>query len=98
MRYDNKNIVLGELIGLKAKVIKCLDKKQAGLQGIIADETKNMFFLGTKHGTKKVVKKTATFRFYTGDGSFVVKGEEVNFRPEERIEKSMKYYRKRELK
>ncbi|MDE1761609.1 MAG: ribonuclease P protein subunit [Candidatus Micrarchaeota archaeon] len=96
MRYNNRNIVLGELIGLKARVVKCLDRKQVGLQGTIIDETKNMFFLETKHGTKKVVKATATFRFYAGGKSYVVKGEEVNFRPEERLEKSMKYYRLRD--
>lgn len=96
MEYDNKNIVLGELIGLKAKVIKCLDKKQAGLEGLIIDETKNMFFIETKHGTKKVVKASATFRFYAGRKSYVVRGEEINFRPEDRIEKALKYYKKRE--
>lgn len=96
MEYDNKNIVLGELIGLKAKVVKCLDKKQAGLEGFIIDETKNMFFIETKHGTKKVVKASATFRFYAGRKSYVVRGEEINFRPEDRIEKALKYYKKRE--
>ncbi|MDE1825455.1 MAG: ribonuclease P protein subunit [Candidatus Micrarchaeota archaeon] len=98
MQYNNKNIVLGELIGLRAKVIKCLDKKQVGLEGIIVDETKNMFFLETKHGAKKIVKASATFRLYAGRKSYVVKGEEVNFRPEDRLEKGMKYYAKRELK
>lgn len=98
MEYNNKNIVLGELIGLKAKVIKCLDKKQAGLEGKIIDETKNMFFIETKHGTKKVVKASATFRFYCGRKSYVVRGEEINFRPEDRIEKALKYYKRRELK
>jgi len=98
MQYNNRNIVLGELIGLKAKVIKCLDKKQAGLEGLIVDETKNMFFFETKHGTKKVVKATATFRIYSGKKSYVVKGDEISFRPEDRIEKSLKYYRKREQK
>ncbi|MGI0141229.1 MAG: ribonuclease P protein component 1 [Candidatus Micrarchaeales archaeon] len=98
MQYNNKNIVLSELIGLKVKVTRCLDKKQVGLQGLIVDETKNMFFLETKHGTKKVVKKSATFRFYSGGKSYVVKGEEVNFRPAERLEKGLKYYKRRELK
>ena len=98
MQYNNKNIVLSELIGLRVKVIRCLDKKQVGLEGIVIDETKNTFFLETKGATRKVVKKSATFRFYAGNKSYVVRGEEINFRPFERLERSLKFYKRRELK
>jgi|SRR5208337_4445301 len=98
--YSNKNIVLNELIGLRARVVRCSDKKQEGLEGIIIDETKNTLLLQTDRGVKKLVKASSTFRFYA-DGnpeeSFLVDGREISFRPHERIEKSMKFYKRRKL-
>ena len=95
--YTNKNIVLHELIGLRVKVVKCFDRKQAGLEGKVIDETKNTLVIATMTGTKRLVKSSSTFRFYLNGKAFVVDGLEINSRPYERIEKSMKFYRKREL-
>ncbi|MGC8587013.1 MAG: ribonuclease P protein component 1 [Candidatus Micrarchaeia archaeon] len=95
--YNNKNIVISELIGLRAKVLKCLDKKQEGLEGIVLDETKGTLLLDVEGKRVRVVKKTATFRFYAGSKSFVVEGNEINFRASERLEKSLKFYKKRKL-
>ena len=97
MQYNNKKIVLSELIGLRAKVVECLDKKQEGVEGTVIDETKNMLILETKNGIKKVIKKTAVFKFYVGNKSFTVRGEEILFRPQERTEKALKYYKLRRL-
>ena len=97
MDYDNRNIVLNELIGLKVKVTKSLDKKQRGLSGTVIDETKNTIVLDTKDGRKRVVKGISVFRFYSGRKSFVVEGEEINFRPHERIVKAMKFYKARKV-
>ena len=74
MDYTNKNIVLNELIGLKVKVLKSLDKKQKGLEGIVVDETKNTLIIETKDGIKWLVKKVSRFRFYVGRKSFIVDG------------------------
>ncbi len=93
--YNNRNIVLHELIGLRVRVVSCFDHRQKGLTGLVVDETKNTLVLETRAGTKRVVKKTATFRFYAGKSSYVVDGIEINYRPFERIEKAMKYYRRR---
>jgi ribonuclease P protein subunit POP4 len=98
--YSNRNIVLNELIGLRARVVRCSDKKQEGLEGTIVDETKNTLLLQTDTGVKKIVKASSAFRFYPygrAKESFVVEGREINFRPHERIEKSMKFYRRRKL-
>ncbi len=95
MEYNNQNIVLHELIGLKARVLKSLDKKQRGVSGIVVDETKNTLVLETREGKKSVIKKTSIFRFYAGKNAFNVDGREISFRPYERIEKGLKYYRKR---
>ena len=97
MDYNNRNIVLNELIGLKAKVTKSLDKRQKGLSGIVIDETKNTVVIETKLGTRRIVKKISVFRFYSGRKSFVVSGDEINFRPHERMEKSMKFYKARKV-
>jgi ribonuclease P protein subunit POP4 len=97
MDYNNRNIVLNELIGLKARVIKSLDKKQRGLSGVVIDETKNTVVLETSSGTKSIVKRISVFRFYSGKNSFTVDGEEIGFRPHERIEKSMKFYKARKV-
>ncbi|MDE1860918.1 MAG: ribonuclease P protein subunit [Candidatus Micrarchaeota archaeon] len=97
MEYDNKNIVLNELIGLRVKVVKSLDKKQAGTSGTVIDETKNTIVIEARKGTKKVIKKISVFKFYSGKHAFIVDGKEINFRPDERIEKGLKFYKRREI-
>ena len=97
MKYNNKNIVLSELIGLRARVIGSLDRKQKGIVGKVIDETKNTIVMETTEGKRSFIKRISRFRFYTPDGSFVVEGKEIDFRPDDRIEKAMKYYKRREL-
>ena len=96
--YNNKNIVLHELVGLDAQVIDSKDRAQVGIKGKVIRETKNLLFLDDKNKTREVVKKISTFRFRNGSESFVVNGEEINFRPYERTEKAFKFYRRRKLK
>ena len=95
MDYDNKNIVLNELIGLKVLVLKSLDKQQKGFRGIVLDETKNTIKISSENRVKSLIKKTTKFRFYYGKNYFDVEGTEINFRPEERIEKGLRYYKRR---
>jgi len=95
MEYSNKNIVINELIGLKARVVSCSDRRQRGITGLVIDETRNTLLLETRKGERKIIKQNSEFRFYSGRKSFLVKGREINFRPEERTEKAMKFYRKR---
>lgn len=97
MQYNNKNIVLSELIGLRLRVTDSLDKRQKGLVGEVVNETKNTLVIETKNGRRSIVKKISSFRFYTPDGSFLVKGTEICFRPVERLEKAVKYYKRRKL-
>lgn len=98
MKYDNRNIVLSELIGLRARIIGSLDKKQKGVVGRVVDETKNTIVLETTEGKRSFIKGISRFRFYTPDGTFDVEGKEIDFRPDERIDKALKYYKRRELK
>jgi ribonuclease P protein subunit POP4 len=93
--YNNKNIVMQELIGLEIEVVNSSDISQIGTSGTVIDETKNTLLVKTVHGTKRVIKKISTFKFVAGKDKFIVDGEEINFRPHERIEKGLKFYRKR---
>ena len=96
--YNNKNIVLHELIGLEAEITFCRDSSQVGIKGIVVNETKNLLYL--KHGSKikRVVKKISKFRFRHNSDLFDVDGKEINFRPHERTEKALKFYKRRTLK
>jgi len=96
MDYSNRNIVVNELIGLKVKVIDSLDKKQKGISGLVIDETKNTLRVFDGKGIKSIVKKNSKFAFKVSKRRFVVRGEEINFRPYDRIEKSLKFYKMRE--
>ncbi len=93
--YDNRSIILGELIGLDASVSACKDSRQKGIKGVVVYETKNTLLIQTKTGLKRIVKKSAVFRFWSGGRSYLVNGEEINFRPVERTEKALKFYKRR---
>jgi ribonuclease P protein subunit POP4 len=97
MPLNNKTIVLHELIGLDCRIMKSSDPSQKGISGRVIDETKNTLILETPQGIKRVVKKISLFRFRSGKESFLVEGEEINFRSHERIEKALKFYKKRKL-
>lgn len=96
--YNNKNVVLHELIGLNVKVLKSKDKDQKGLEGTVIDETKNTLIVKTKNGIKNLVKIMSVFRFSIDGKRFIVDGAEINFRPYERIEKGLKFYKRRKVK
>ncbi len=95
--YNNKTIVLHELRGLLVDVVRSNDQSQIGIHGTVIDETKNTLLVDTPSGVKRVAKDISVFRFHYGTRSFVVDGKEINFRSYERIEKSMKFYKKRKL-
>ncbi len=97
MLYNNKNIVLHELIGLDVEVKRSSDSEQQGIKGKVVDETKNTLLVDTGKGIKRVVKKISVFKFRQGKKSFIVDGEEINFRAFERIEKALKFYRRRPI-
>ncbi len=95
--YNNKNIVLHELIGLDAEVINCRDRSQVGIKGRVINETKNLLYLRHDSKINKVVKKISVFKFTHGSESFVVDGEEISFRAYERTEKALKFYKRRTM-
>jgi ribonuclease P protein subunit POP4 len=96
--YNNRNIVLHELISLDAEIMDCRDRSQIGIKGRVINETKNLLYLRHDSKTWKVVKKISKFRFTHGNNSFIVDGEEISFRADERTEKALKFYKRRSMK
>ncbi len=95
--YNNKTIVLHELTGLVVKVVKSRDPSQVGIHGTVIDETKNTLLVKTESGPRQIAKDISTFKFRYGRNSFVIDGNEINFRSWERIEKGLKFYKRRKL-
>lgn len=95
--YNNRNIVLHELIGLKVEVTRSRDKSRKGIKGMVIDETKNTLVVATPSGRKIVPKLASTFKFVYGKSKFIVEGKEINFRPHERLEKSFRFYKRRRM-
>ena len=95
--YNNKNIVLHELVGLDAEVVNSNDRSQIGIKGKVLKETKNLLYVEDVGSVKRIIKSISTFKFGDGKQHFVVDGKEINFRPHERTEKAMKFYKKRSI-
>ena len=95
--YNNKNIVLQELIGLRVSVKSSNDSGRIGISGIVLDETKSTLLIKKSDKTVRVPKIGTVFAFRSGRKSFVVDGKEINFRPHERISKGLKFYKARSV-
>ncbi len=80
-----------EFIGAYLEVLfaPCLD--QIGLKGRVVDETKNTFLIDTEKGRRRIPKCGRLFliAFPSGE-SLRCWGEEIAFRPEERIKKILR--------
>lgn len=74
-----------ELIGLDVEVLSA--PCYSGISGVVVDETKNTFTIDSA-GTERMVPKPGNeFRFTCEGSQFVIKGTEIQHRPEERIKK-----------
>ena len=73
-----------EFIGLDVEV---LSSPYSGISGKVVDETKNTFTIDSA-GTERMVPKPGNeFRFTYEGKEFVVKGKDIQHRPEDRIKK-----------
>ena len=70
--YNNRNIVIHELVGLDVQVVDSRDRKQIGINGSVVRETKNLLYIKTGDATVKVVKMISEFRFRVGNRRFDV--------------------------
>ncbi|MBQ7702603.1 MAG: ribonuclease P protein subunit [Candidatus Methanomethylophilaceae archaeon] len=79
-----RDLMRMELIGMDVEV---LSAPYSGVSGVIVDETKNTFTIDSA-GTERMVPKPANeFRFTYEGKEFVVKGKDIQHRPEDRIKK-----------
>lgn len=78
MTKEHVALKRGELIGKNVEVSN-------GLKGRIIYETKEMFFIKTEKGIKKIKKADHKFEFIINKKSIIVDGKEIAKRPEDRI-------------
>ena len=82
--------MIHELIGLDVIVVRSTNPIQKGMEGNIVDETKNTLVIETKRGRKIIMKKGARFKVKLRDGYVNINGDEINYRPHERIKKILR--------
>lgn len=80
-------MIKGELIGRNIKIISSKNKGLIGKKGKIVDETKNMLLIKSDNKLKKLIKSQLTFRVKINKKIFMIKGESITKRPEDRLKK-----------
>ncbi len=81
------NLRKHELIGLRVEIVGSTDPTQEHLQGRVVDETRNMLVVEVAGEEKRVPKHGSRFRFEV-QGGFEIDGDEIRYRPEDRIKKA----------
>ncbi len=81
------NLRKHELIGLSVLVSGATDPSLVGLRGVVVDETKNTLRVETPRGEKTVPKQGTSFTFEVQGGTRV-EGDDLLFRPEDRIKRA----------
>ncbi|MCH8085449.1 MAG: ribonuclease P protein subunit [Nitrosopumilus sp.] len=79
------NITLHEFIGLHTEIIKSTNPQIIGLNGSIVDETKSMFRINTKNGTKSIAKSNNSWKFSIENKEVIIDGSKIVKRPFDRI-------------
>jgi len=74
-------------IGKRITIAESTSKELVGIEGKIIDETKEMFTLDTKKGTKKIVKNQITF---TTDNGRRIEGKNIRKTIENRMKLRIK--------
>ena len=80
-----ENLLIHELIGLEATVMKSNNEQITGISGKVVDETKSMLFLNTVNGIKKIPKENAEWKFSFDKNEYTVNGNLLTKRPQERL-------------
>lgn len=83
-KITKENILAHELIGLKVKVIKSTDPKRINTEGIVLDETKNIFVIDCNRTEKIVPKKECEFEFGLNGEKVKIDGKKILKRSEDR--------------
>ena len=80
-----ENITSHEFIGLNTQVTNSSNPQLVGLNGRIIEETKSMFRINTKKGSKFIPKNNNTWQFDIQDKQVSVEGSKISKRPFDRI-------------
>ncbi len=80
------NSLVEEYIGASIEIIESSDKKYENIHGKVVDETKNTFKI-ENHRERIVPKKGCLFNIAINDSWKTIKGEDIMYRPEDRIKK-----------
>lgn len=81
-----RNVASHELTGLHVLVVDAYNPLHTDICGQIIDETRNLLFILTRGGVKKVQKVGTVFRFTLPEGALVdVVGKVLAVQPERRI-------------
>jgi ribonuclease P protein subunit POP4 len=81
------NLRKHELIGLQVEVVRATDPGQVRLSGRVVDETRNLLVVEAGGVEKRIPKQGSRFRFQV-QGGVEVEGDEIRFRPEDRVKKA----------
>jgi ribonuclease P protein subunit POP4 len=81
------NLRKHELIGLQVEVLRATDPGQVRMSGRVVDETRNLLVIEAGGIEKRIPKQGARFRFEI-QGGIEVEGDEIRFRPEDRVKKA----------
>jgi ribonuclease P protein subunit POP4 len=81
------NLRKHELIGLQVQVLRATDPGQVRMSGRVVDETRNLLVIEAGGIEKRIPKQGARFRFEI-QGGIEVEGDEIRFRPEDRVKKA----------
>ncbi len=76
-----------EFIGLGVEVISSSHPGYLDIKGTVVDETRNTVVIESRGEEKTVPKPGNEFRFTYGGKKIAVKGDEIQYRPEDRIKK-----------
>jgi ribonuclease P protein subunit POP4 len=81
------NLRKHELIGLEVEVVETTDPTQRRLKGRVVDETRNLLVVEVQGQEKRIPKHGTRFRFDV-QGGLEVDGDDIRFRPEDRVKKA----------
>ncbi len=81
------NLRKHELIGLQVEVLHATDPSQRSVTGRVVDETRNLLVIETGGVERRIPKQGSRFRFAI-QGGVEVEGDEIRFRPEDRVKKA----------
>jgi len=81
-----QNVMRHEVIGLKVRIVRTVNRQLTGLTGRVVDETRNTLTLSNGLRNVIVPKDTAMFYFYLPTGEVVeVDGKRLVARSEDRV-------------